>query len=295
MMTMTALQNYHDRMQRVLDYIDHNLDGELSLETLAGIAAFSKFHFHRQLTATFGVAVHRYVQMLRMKRASHRLAFRKDDTVTDIALDAGFEVPEAFGRSFKQIFGQTPSAFREAPNWAPWLAAFEPSTKARTNIMKDNFSADRVSIVEVPDTTVALMEHRGDPAKIGDTIRRFIAWRKSARLNPARHATYNIFHTDPLTTPPSESHIDLCAATDLPIAALGEGVDTGLIPAGRCAVLRLVGSGNNLETGFTYLYREWLPESGEEMRDFPPYCQRVSFFPDVPEHEALTDLFLPLR
>lgn len=44
-----------------------------------------------------------------------------------------------------------------------------------------------------------------------------------------------------------------------------------------------------------YLYSEWLPQSGEETRDFPGYLQRVDFFPDVPENEAVTDVFLPLR
>jgi len=59
--------------------------------------------------------------------------------------------------------------------------------------------------------------------------------------------------------------------------------------------LRVVGSSDDLEPAALFLYRNWLPASGEETRDFPLYCQRVSFFPDVPEHEAITDLFLPLR
>jgi len=42
-----ALHNYRARMQRVLDYIDRHLDGDLDLETMRGVAAFSKFHFHR--------------------------------------------------------------------------------------------------------------------------------------------------------------------------------------------------------------------------------------------------------
>jgi len=70
-----ALQHYHARMQRVLDYIDQHLDGDLGLERVSRVAAFSKFHFHRQFTATFGLSVHRYVQLARLKRASHRLAY----------------------------------------------------------------------------------------------------------------------------------------------------------------------------------------------------------------------------
>ena len=68
-----------------------------------------------------------------------------------------------------------------------------------------------------------------------------------------------------------------------------------MIPGGRCAVLRVIGGSDDLEAPALYLYRDWLPASGEEPRDFPLYCQRVSFFPDVPEHEAVTDLFLPLK
>jgi AraC family transcriptional regulator len=60
-----ALENYHARMQRVLDHIDQHLDGDLGLEALSGVAAFSKYHFHRQFMSTFGLSVHRYVQLAR--------------------------------------------------------------------------------------------------------------------------------------------------------------------------------------------------------------------------------------
>jgi AraC family transcriptional regulator len=43
------------------------------------------------------------------------------------------------------------------------------------------------------------------------------------------------------------------------------------------------------------LYTAWFPQSGEELRDFPLYYQRVKFFPDVPENEAITDIFPALR
>ncbi|MFX8856530.1 AraC family transcriptional regulator, partial [Acinetobacter baumannii] len=82
-------RNYQARMQRVLDHIDRHLDSELDVENLSRVAAFSRFHFHRQFTAAFGISVHRYVQLARMKRASHRLAYRDGTSVTEIALDAG--------------------------------------------------------------------------------------------------------------------------------------------------------------------------------------------------------------
>jgi AraC family transcriptional regulator len=89
--------------------------------------------------------------------------------------------------------------------------------------------------------------------------------------------------------------VDLCVGTDQPIEANGEKIKAGEIPGGRCAVLRVVGNTDNLEPAALYLYRDWLPASGEAARDFPIYCQRLSFFPEVAEHEAVAELFLPLK
>lgn len=294
-MIKTALQNYHARMRRVLDHIDRHLDDDLDLDTLSDVAALSKFHFHRQFTATFGVSVHRYVQFARMKRASYRLAYRDAQTVTEIAMDAGYDAPDAFARAFRQRFGSSPSSFRNAPDWEPWLAAFGPLDNARSKLMQANFNTDDVTIRNVPSLPVAIMEHHGDPATIGATVRRFIAWRKANGLAPKTNPTFNVFHSAPRTTPPTEYRMDLCVGIDRPIEANGERIKSGTIPGGRCAVLRVVGNTDNLEPAALYLYRDWLPASGEELRDFPLYCQRLVFFPEVPEHEAVAELFLPLK
>ena len=290
-----ALQHYHARMQRVLDHIDQHLDGDLDLEAISVVAAFSKYHFHRQFTATFGLSVHRYVQLARMKRASYRLAYRDAESVTDIAMDAGYEAPDAFARAFRQRFGQSPSAFRKAPQWEPWLAAFGPLDHARSKLMQKTFTADDVTIRDVLPVPVAIMEHLGDPATIGATIQRFIAWRKATGLTPKVSPTFNVFHSDPRTTPPAEYRMDLCVGTDRSIEVSGERIEAGVIPGGRCAVLRVIGNTDNLEPAALYLYRDWLPTSGEEVRDFPLYCQRLTYFPEVPEREAIAELFLPLK
>ena len=290
-----TVSRYHARMRRVLDYIDGHSDEDLSVEVLSRIAAFSKYHFHRQFSALFGVGVHRYVRLVRLKRASYRLAFREDASILQIALDSGYEGPEAFARAFKRWTDQPPSGFRAEPRWAPWHAANAPLNQARSLYMHEDFTHDQVRIVDFPERHVAVLEHRGDPALIGDSIRRFIGWRRANGLAPKVSATFNIFHKDPNETPPADYRLDLCAATDRAVEPNGEGVVEGIIPAGRCAVLRLRGSSDDLGRAFAFLYGDWLPASGEELRDFPPFAQRVSFFPDVPENEAITDIFLPLR
>ncbi|MDN5001675.1 GyrI-like domain-containing protein [Bradyrhizobium sp. GCM10027634] len=290
-----ALQNYQARMRRVLDHIDRHLDADLDLDSLSSVAAFSKFHFHRQFTATFGLSVHRYVQLARMKRASYRLAYRDDEPVTEIAMDAGYEAPDAFARAFRQRFGQSPSSFRKSPDWEPWLAAFGPLEDARSKLMQTSLTNDDVTIRNVPTTKVAIMEHRGSPTTLPATIQRFVAWRKAAGLHPSNHPTFTVWRSERRPASPADYSVDLCVGTDQPIAASGEEVKAGEIPGGRCAVLRVTGYTDNLEPAALFLYRDWLPASGEEARDFPIYCQRLSFFPEVPEHETVAELFLPLK
>lgn len=230
-----------------------------------------------------------------MKRASFSLAFRNDQSVTDIAMVAGYDAPDAFARAFRQRFAQSPSSFRNSPDWESWLTAVTPLDNARSMIVQKPFTLDQVTIREFSTTQVAIMEHRGDPATLGATIRRFIAWRRNAGLHPKTNPTFNVWRSARHPESPEQYSVDLCVGMDQPISANGEPIKTGEIPGGRCAVLRVVGNTDNLEPAALYLYREWLPHSGEEVRDFPIYCQRISFFPEVPEREAVADLFLPLK
>ena len=161
--------------------------------------------------------------------------------------------------------------------------------------MHKTYTTADVTIRAVAPTPVAIMEHRGDPATLAVTIQRFIAWRKAAGLHPRTHPTFNVWWSERRPASPADYRVDLCVGIDRPVDARGEDVKAGEIPGGRCAVLRVVGDTDNLEPAALFLYRDWLPASGEQVRDFPVYCQRLSFFPEVPAHEAVAELLLPLK
>ncbi|HEY4316768.1 MAG TPA: GyrI-like domain-containing protein [Herbaspirillum sp.] len=154
----------------------------------------------------------------------------------------------------------------------------------------------QVRIADFEATRVGAFTYRGDVCKIADAIGQFIAWRKENHLPPARHATFNICH-DMLNAAhgKGEVYLDICAATEGEIGVNRFGVIEKTIPGGRCAVLRHVGSEAGLGAAVAFLYTEWLPQSGEALRDFPLFLQRVHFFPEVPEDRTVIDIFLPLR
>jgi AraC family transcriptional regulator len=290
-----TLVRYRDRFACVLAYIGARSEQALSIDGLSDIAAFSRHHFHRQFSGFLGMSVHRYVQFMRMRRASSRLAFRPAMAVGEIALATGYEGPEAFARAFRQFSGQSPSEFRASPDWREWHSRFRPFDHLRQTHMNTLSESPMVRVMTFPATRVATLEHRGSSLRLGDSIRSFIAWRRANKLPPGHSATFNIVYGDPDETPPEEFRFALCAATDRPVASNDAGVVPMTIPAGRCALLRHRGSDDQLGRSIRHLYASWLPASGEELRDFPLFMQRVAFFPDVPDSEAVTDIYLPLR
>lgn len=161
--------------------------------------------------------------------------------------------------------------------------------------MKPENQPANVKLITFKDTKVAALEHRGDPNLVGNSIRKFIEWRKQNNLPPQVSATFNILYDNPSETSSDDYRFDICASIERDVADNPFGVVEKNIPGGRCAVLRHIGDDANLGESITYLYSKWLPSSTEEPRDFPLFLQRVSFFPDVPEHEAITDVFLPLK
>jgi len=151
-----------------------------------------------------------------------------------------------------------------------------------------------VRIVEFPQTRVAVAEHRGPPQFEHDTSKKLIAWRIEHRLSPANHRTYGVHYTDPQSVSPSGHRVDFCVTYEPPVEPNRQGIVGKLIPANRCAVARQVGS-RHFNAAAVYLYREWLPISGETLGNFPIFFHYVNVGPDVLEAEMITDVYLPLK
>jgi AraC family transcriptional regulator len=99
------------RLSRVLDYIEANLQGDLTVNRLASIACLSQFHFARAFKSAVGRSPHRYVSMRRLERAK-ALLIHGDQPLVDIALTLKFSCQANFTRAFRQGTGQTPGQYR---------------------------------------------------------------------------------------------------------------------------------------------------------------------------------------
>jgi AraC family transcriptional regulator len=99
------------RLSRILDYIEANLEGDLTIDQLASIACLSRFHFARAFKAAVGQSPHQYVSGKRLERAK-ALLVRGDHSLVDIALALNFSGQATFTRAFRQVTGLTPGEYR---------------------------------------------------------------------------------------------------------------------------------------------------------------------------------------
>lgn len=100
------------QIQRAVDYIEDHLKEDLSVDVIAKVAGFSKWHFQMVFSSAVGDTLKEYIRKRRLTGALVELG-TSESRILDIALDAGFESQEAFTRAFKAMFGKTPGECRK--------------------------------------------------------------------------------------------------------------------------------------------------------------------------------------
>lgn len=100
-------------VERTVFYMKQHLGEPLRLETLARVAALSKYHFIRRFRAATGSSPHNYLTHLRVSRAKELLV-TTDRTVADVAAEVGFSGSGNFIKAFRSATGRTPAEYRKS-------------------------------------------------------------------------------------------------------------------------------------------------------------------------------------
>jgi AraC family transcriptional regulator len=275
---------YVARMHRVLEYIDRQLDEQLELDSLARVANFSPFHFHRLFTAWFEETLGDYVRRRRLEMGALRLVTQPRLPVLQVALSVGFGSTEAFARAFKIRFGSTPTAWRQSQ------VSNRDQLKSKLDQApappKRNHGSMKVSIVNRQPTRVAYFRHVGPYGKpISDFwMTRVAPWMETNGL--LGRPRYGISHDDPGITAPEKLRYD--AAVEVPenFAGAGEHQMT-VIPGGKYAVGKFKGNAKDVGEAWAWLLRDWLPGSGMQL-DSRPFFEH---YPVDAAYDPKTDEF----
>jgi transcriptional regulator GlxA family with amidase domain len=133
------------RLLRAKDRMDAASHEDWPVQRLARVSRVSEAHFARSFKQAFGVPPHRYLLTRRIERATALLR-DTDRPITEIAFDTGWESLGTFGRTFRDVTGETPGAIRARAR----AAAHELG----------RLPACFVSAAHRPDLTIAVSEKR---------------------------------------------------------------------------------------------------------------------------------------
>ncbi|HEY2531952.1 MAG TPA: GyrI-like domain-containing protein [Xanthobacteraceae bacterium] len=272
---------YADRMHRVTGYVDQHLDQFLDLETLAEVAHFSPFHFHRLFSALMGETLGAYLRRRRCEVAATRLLAQPRLSVLQIALGVGFGSAEAFTHAFGARFGCSPTTWRlqQAAERAaisnPDQANSKPDQDHRRGAMKNGVSIKteapmKVQIIERKPTPIAYLRHVGP---YGQPISMF--WQTQAYPWMVTNGLigqprYGISHDDPRVTAPEQCRYDAGCEIPANLPARGDAHRT-TIPGGQYAALSFKGVVSGFEPAWDALLRDWLPSSGLQLDNRPMF------------------------
>jgi AraC family transcriptional regulator len=110
MPTMQTISGW--RMRRVIEYIEENLDGDLSLEAMASEVDISPIYLARAFKAAVGQSPHQYVLSRRVERAKELLR-NTELPVVDVALSSGFSSQSHLSYWFQRFMGVSPAIYRQ--------------------------------------------------------------------------------------------------------------------------------------------------------------------------------------
>ena len=276
---------YESRVNRVIDHIRRHLAKELSLSTLARVAAFSPFHFHRVFGAITGETLFGFIHRLRIEKAAGALLNRPDQSVLEIALDHGFASAATFARAFKTRFGMSATEWR-ADGAGRWRARHRPERNLGKQLRKAGKARGRgrphsggrrieepsmsIRVRELPPYHVAYMRYVGPYGAHGipELWTRFDKWMETRGLGPEARVTLGVGYDDPRITAAEKCRYDACVVVPADFL-LDRRVNVMDLPGGPCAVATFTGTADEITDAWDHVFTAWLPASAWQPDDRP--------------------------
>lgn len=302
-----------------MDYIERNITEELSLENLADVANFSKYHFHRIFNSIVGETLNEFITRIRLEKAVAQLRSFADKSITEIALDSGYSSPSVFNKVFKKYYGCSPSEWKEN---SKICKDFSNNGKLKSNIKKENinkvsydsvkrksiwrffmekekqFKTD-VAVRDMEEFTVAYVRHigpyKGNPELFENLFKEIFSWAGPRGLvNFPETKILSVYHDDPEITDESKLRTSICISVPDDTDVNGN-IGKMKIPGGKYAFARFELKTDEYEAAWKHVFSEWLPKSGFQCADLPCFELYYNDCNEHPDKLSIVDICIPVK
>lgn len=300
------MEAYKKRIVKTIQYIDSNLDADLSLEKIAEISAYSPFHFHRIFKLVTGETLQSYIIRKKIEKSALHLAVHKNMEIKEIYWNLGFSNHSAFCKTFKKHYGLPPTEFRRS---APEKFHKILQTHSKNGQIDTVFSQYicnienllnwtnmnlKIEVKEMPEMNLASVMSLGI-ANVESSFNVLIDWAIRKNLFPREKVKMiSVYHDSFKVTPADKVRIHACMLLDEKLNETQGEVFSETIEAGKY----IVGSGevtlNDFEQCWVSLFL-WMNENNYTTRRTFPYEIYHSNFKEHPEGKMIVDFCIPIH
>ena len=276
--------DYVQRINKVVAYINNHLDETLELKTLANEAALSDFHFHRIFKALKGEAIGGYITRLRLE-ATARLLRYTALTIEEIAFNIGYETPASLSKAFKKQYGISPTEYR---------------TNKDTYIMKKEIinpdlalKTPKIVTLEPKNLIYVALTGAYGSLDYGKAYEQLWAVIKAQKLFTKGIESICISYDDPKITEGSLQRSDVCLAIHKPATPQHE-VSCKTLAGGKYAVFFYQGSYENLSQVYDTAVR-WVIDHQYTLREEPFFEKYLNDARRTPKEKLKTEIYIPIN
>ena len=263
---MARASDYQRRINAATNQVARNLNKNHSIEELAAVANFSKFHFHRIYRALSGETVAQMVNRLRLEGAAATLIYNKSLPITRVAVDHGYSSGGNFTKAFTRHFGCSPSVYRRNSKIGKAIAG---------NPREDCVVELEVKLGQESETLLAYYRRKGpyqhlEIEAMHHKVQQWVEERSCAAETPA---SVGITWSDSVITSEENWIYDACVAVKPGTEGRGE-ISIQSLEGGLVAQLdvQLAPSDNHdLSPYWNWLVGDWFMASKYELRSSPSY------------------------
>ena len=305
-MTLTDKEiqaDYKNRINRVFEFIDQNLESDLSLNAVSEIAFFSPFHFHRVFKFVTEETLNEYVKRKRIEKSASDL-LHKNITATEIAHKYGFSDNSSYSRAFKKYFGVSPTEFKnQNPNKFSKIRQLKSKNGQEypdyekyiciiNNLKKWTEMNAKIEIKEMPKMDLAYVSSIG-PQNLESAYQKLMKWATPQGLMNEQTKMVTIYHDSFKVTEPNKVRMSASILLHKTVEADGE-IGLTSIQKGKFIVGSFEIGLNEFEKSWTGLFL-WMNENGYKKADKNPFEIYHNNFNEHPERKAIVDLYIPIE
>jgi len=282
-MRTITYNDYTQRINKVVAYINDHLDESLDLKTLAEVAALSEFHFHRVFKALKGESIGAHISRLRIEAAARLLRYSAL-SIEDIAFNIGYEAPAALSKAFKNQYGITPTQYRT--NKDIYIMKKE--------IINPDLALKAPKIIELEPKNLIYVALTGKYGTLdyGKAYEQLWAVVKSQKLFTKGIESICVSYDDPKITEASLQRSEVSLSIHKHADPEGE-VSCKTLAGGKYAVFFYQGSYTHLSAVYDAAMR-WVIDSEYEVREEPTFEKYLNDSRRTPEEKLKTEVYIPI-